>query len=330
MLAWALKPRPGELATLVATLLGVWFCELVIPFLLGATVDAAVAKGGAFSAIFRLGAGALLAAAALYLFHVHYLRAETRLVARGTFRLRRHLYARIIEQPLSALSGTRKGEIAQRLMSDTEVLDEHAIYFFADVPFSFLTIAGVFAVMMWMQPVLALLVSAVLVAVAIVSQIIGRPLGTTEKLIRHRRSRLGGKLQETLDCFRAVKCFGHERREIGRLDSVGDRLMQAEIAAGGIVARLEPLLQLMTTFGFLAVVWYGAFLVHARTITPGSLVAFIAYMELMREPIRDAGALYAHYKQSAATLRRITDLADRLCPARRHISAGGSARHRNE
>jgi subfamily B ATP-binding cassette protein MsbA len=312
LLAWALKPAPVESAILVITLLGVWLCELFIPFLLGTTVDAAIAERGAFSEIIRLGAAALATAAALYVFHSFYLRAETRLVARGTFRLRRHLYNLIIEQPLSMLSGARKGEIAQRLMSDTDVLDAHAIYLFADVPFSLLTIFGVFAVMAWMQPVLALLVSGVLVAAAILSQFVGRPLGTTERLIRHRRARLGGRLQETLDCFRAVKSFGRERFEVRRLDDEGEYLMRAEIAAGEIVARLEPLVQLMTTFGLLAVVWYGAFLVHAGSLTPGKLVAFIAYMELMREPIRDAGAHYAHYKRCVGTLRRIAALALRF------------------
>lgn len=321
LLAWALKPSPLSFATLVITLLGVWFCELAIPFLLGGTVDAAVAKGRAFSGIFRLGATALLIAAALYIFHTIYLRAETRLVARGTFRLRRYLYTRLIEQPLCALSASRNGEIAQRLMSDTDVLDAHAIYLFADVPFSILTILGVFAVMAWMQPTLALLISAVLVAVAVLSQLVSRPLGTAERLIRHRWTRLGGRLQETLDCFRSVKSFGREPFEAGRLDCEGERLLRAEIAAGEIVARLEPLVQLTTTFGFLAVVWYGAYLVHAGALTPGRLVAFIAYMELMREPIRDAGTHYAHYKQSAGTLRRIADLDARLVPAIR----GGTA-----
>ncbi|HTT82956.1 MAG TPA: ABC transporter ATP-binding protein [Rhizomicrobium sp.] len=314
LLVWALKPARGALAVLVVTLLGVWLCELAIPFLLGATVDAAVARRNTFPEIFRLGSLALLIAAALYALHTLYLRAETRLVARGTFRLRRHLYARLIEQPLSSLSGSRKGEIAQRLMCDTEVLDAHAIYLFADVPFCILTISGVFGVMVWMQPALALLVSAVLVAVAILSQRIGRPLGTTERLIRHRWARLGGKLQDALACFRTVKSFGREGFETRRLDCEGERLMQAEIAAGEIMARLEPLVQLTTTFGFLTVVWYGAFLVHAGALTPGRLVAFIAYMELMREPIRDAGAHYGHYKQSAGTLRRIADLAQRFPP----------------
>ena len=321
LLAWALKPSPRALAVLVVTLLGVWICELAIPFLLGATVDAAVATRDAGRQIFRLGGAAVLVAAGLYAFHTVYLRAETRLVARGTFRLRRYLYTRLVEQPLSSLSASRSGEIAQRLMSDTEVLDAHAIYLFADVPFSVLTIFGVFAVMTWMQPVLALLVSAVLIVVAVLSRYVGRPLGTAERLIRHRWARLGGRLQETLDCFRTVKSFGRERFEIDRLNCEGDRLLRAEIAAGEIVARLEPLVQLTTTFGFLAVVWYGAFLVHSGALTPGELIAFIAYMELMREPIRDAGAHYAHYKQSAGTLRRIAQLAARLAPPMR----GGTA-----
>ncbi len=312
MLAWALKPARGEFAILIITLLGVWICELAIPFLLGATVDAAVGRQGAFSQIFRLGVAALATAAGLYLFHTLYLRAETRLVARGTFRLRKHLYTRFIEQPLGAFSASRKGEITQRVMCDAEVLDAHAIYLFADVPFAALTIFGVFAIMAWMQPLLALLVSGVLVAVALMAQFIGRPLGTTERLIRHRWARLGGKLQETFDCSRAVKSFGRETYEVQRLDGESERLMRSEIAAGAIIARLEPLVQLMTTFGFLAVVWYGAWLVHSGALTPGRLVAFIAYMELMREPIRDSGAHYAHYKQSLGTLRRISGLASRI------------------
>jgi ABC-type multidrug transport system fused ATPase/permease subunit len=314
LLAWALRPSPGEFAVLIVTLLGVWLCELFIPFILGATVDAAVSRREPFTEIFRFGVSALIAAAALYLFHTFYLRAETRLVARGTFRLRSYLYTRIIEQPLSALSGSRKDEMAQRVMGDAGVLDAHAIYLFADVPFSILTILGVFAVMAWMQPGLALLVLAVLVSAAMLSHVIGHPLGTRERLVRHRWTRLGGRLQQTFDCFRSVKSCGREDHEARSLDREGDRLMRAEIASGEIVARLEPLLQLMTTFGFLAVVWYGAYLVHAGALTPGRLVAFIAYMELMREPVRDAGVHYAHYKQSAGILRRIADLVRRLSP----------------
>ena len=130
--------EPQHFAAMAATLLGVWLCELSLPFLLGRTVDAAVSRTGGVPAIARLGGMALSAAAFLYVLHAAYLRGEERLVARGAFRLRQHLYTRIIEQPLSLLANLRNGETVQRVMNDAEVLDSHAIYLLADVPFSLL------------------------------------------------------------------------------------------------------------------------------------------------------------------------------------------------
>jgi ABC-type multidrug transport system fused ATPase/permease subunit len=314
LLLWAVNPGGRRLAILAATLFGVWLCELTIPFLLGNTVDAAVSKAHGFKTILALGLTALAVSGVLYALHTIYLRAETDLVARATFRLRQHLYTGLLDQPLSFFPGRRKGELAHRLLSDTEVLDIHAIYLLADVPFALLTVFGVCAVMLWMQPALAVLVSAVLIGVSLLAQRLGQPLETLERSIGRRRARLGGKLQEALDAIRAVKSFGHEVRESQKLGCASEHLMRAEIGAGRIVARLEPLIQLTETFGFLAVVCYGAVLVFQGALSPGRLVAFIAYMELMREPIRDAAAYWAHYRKSAGMLARISDLLATFAP----------------
>ena len=314
LLGWALRMERRQFASMASALVGVWLCELSLPFLLGGTVDVAVSKAGGVPAIVRLGALALCAAGILYVLHTAYLRSEERLVARGAFRLRQHLYTRIIEQPLGFLANLRKSETVQRVMNDAEVLDSHAIYLLADVPFSLMTVTGAFAVMAWMEPALAVLVLAVLTLVAVLADRVARPLGTFQRAILHRRARLAGRLQESLDAFRLVKSFGRDSRAIADLDRTSDRLMNAELAAGYVEARLEPLVQLMETFGFLAVVLYGAALVLSGSLTPGRLVAFIAYMELMREPIRNAGPYYAHYRQSAATLARIAGFLGRLMP----------------
>jgi ABC-type multidrug transport system fused ATPase/permease subunit len=314
LLRWTLKAEPRQLAAMGATLIGVWLCELSLPFLLGRTVDAAVSRTGGISAIVRLGVIALTIAAVLYVLHTAYLRSEVRLVALGAFRLRQHLYTQILEQSLTFLSNLRKNEAVQRILTDAEVLDSHAIYLLADVPFSLLTVTGAFAVMLWMKPALAVLVLAVLAAVAALADRVARPLGTLERVIQHRWAWLGGRLQECLDAFRLVKTFGRETHALEKLDISSGRLMRAEVNAGYVEARLEPLVQLMETFGFLAVIWYGAALVLFGSLTPGALVAFIAYMELMRDPIRNAGPYYAHYRQSAAVLGRIVGFLRRLAP----------------
>lgn len=309
-----MKPRAAELARLVLTLFGVWLCELSIPFLLGHTVDSAVSATGGNGAILQAGAIVLLISAALYVLHVTYLRNEVQLVARGTFNLRQHIYTRLLDQPLSALAALRKGQVGHRLMSDTEVIEAHVIYLLADLPFAALTVLGVFVVMMIMQPALALIVLSVLTAIAVLAYYVGRPLSALEKSIRHRRARLGGRLQETLEAFRPIKTFGRERYESGRLDAASAVLTSAQIAAGGVVARLEPLLQLTQTFGFLAVVCYGAHLILEGGLSPGKLVAFIAYMEMMRATLCGAGAYFVHYRQGRATLGRIADLLSQFVP----------------
>lgn len=304
----------SQLAVLAVTLVGVWLCELSIPLLLGATVDAAVSRTDAFRTIVRNGMTTLCVAAVLYALHAAYLRSESRLVAEATRRLRTHLYARLLDQPLSFLAAIRTGETAHRIMRDSEVIDAHAIYLLADFPFSAMTVIGVLALMLWMQPSLGLVVLIVLAAVAVLAQIAGRPLGGMERDIHRRWARLGGCLQETLEGFRIIKAAGSETDELERLDRMNANLTRTEMKAGLVTARLEPLLQLAETLGFLAIAWYGAVLVFERTLTSGGLVAFIAYMELLREPIRNAGQYLGHYKQAHAVLARIGAWLEDLAP----------------
>lgn len=317
LLRWALSPRPGELALLAITLLGVWACELGIPFLLGKTVDTAIERHAGFHGLAELGAATLALTLMLYLLHAVYLRREARTIARAACDLRQHLYTRIMSQPLSFFADNATGEIAHQIMADADVIDNHGIYLFADVPFAVLSVTGIFIVMAIMQIKLALLVLATLSGAVVLARITGHPLGAMERTVRHRWSLMGGLLQETFGAIRTVKIFGRESHERNRLDSANAELSDAENASGRIFARLEPLLELIRTSGVLLVVWYGAYLVYAGAITAGVLVAFIAYMERMNEAIQDAGSYYRHYEQTKGTLGHIVELLGKLVPAPR-------------
>jgi ABC-type multidrug transport system fused ATPase/permease subunit len=147
-----------------------------------------------------------------------------------------------------------------------------------------------------------------LAAAALLSHYAGRPLGASEMARKHHRTLLGAGLHEIFSSFRAVKLFGRERFEVERLDAVNRVLAGAENEAGRIFARLEPLLDLIKTAGFLVIVWYGAWLVLAGALTPGRLVAFIAYTEIVSEPIQGMGRYFRHYVQTRNTLRSLCDL----------------------
>jgi ATP-binding cassette, subfamily B, bacterial MsbA len=300
-------------AALVATLIAVWACEISIPYFLGETVDAAIGSRN-LTAILRNGLAMLAVIVVLYVMHVVYLRLEAKIVAGATLKLRSHVYTRLIAQPLAYFSKHRGGEIGHRVMTDTEVLDKHGIYLLADVPFALLTVFGVFAIMLWTHLGLGLLVTITLSLSAFLAHRIARPLSNLEKSANNYHAIVGGRLQEIIGGIRTVKTFGRERHEIERLDHGGKELAGVEIKTGSVASWLEPLLNMIEQFGLVMVVWYGAYLVYAGELTPGKLVAFIAYMELLAEPMQKAGRYIRQYKQAKGTLQRIADFLGTMMP----------------
>jgi len=311
VLIWSFSAAPSQLAILAGTLFAVLFSELLLPLLLGETADAAITDHD-LSRVIGLGLTMLAVAGVLYFTHYLYLRAESQLEAQATFRLRSYTYRRLIDQPLGFFAQQKGGEIGHQIMNDSEVIELHGTHLLADVPFAALTVIGVTAVMLWTQWSLGLLVLAVLTLASILAHRVAHPLADIEKSSNRLFAIIGGRLQEIIGGIRTVKSFGRESYEAERLDAAGRELVTAEVHAGRIGAHLEPLLQLIEAVGLIVVVWYGAYLVIAGALTPGKLIAFIAYMELLTEPMQHAGRYYRQYQQAKGTLGRITGLLEMM------------------
>lgn len=313
LLRWSFTVTRPVLLGFAAALLAVWACEILIPYILGKTVDMAVERRG-MNALAMAGVAMVVVVIALYVAHVLYLRLEASVVADAAFRLRGLVYRRLIEQPLSFFAQRKSGELGHRIMNDADVLERHAIYIVSDVPFAIMTVLGVMAVMLSTHAGLAAVVLTVLLLASALSNVVGRPLGDLEKSVNSFYSRLGGRLQDVISGIRTVKVFGRERSEIERLDATGVTLADREKELGVHAAWLEPLIELVEVLGLVVVVWYGAYLLQSDAITAGQLVSFIAYMELLSEPVGHAGRHLRHYKQTMGTMGRIAEFLHELPP----------------
>ncbi len=310
---WALSDRPEALVVLAAAMIGVAAAELSLPWLLARTVDAAVETRD-MAAVNRFGLLMVAVIAALYGIHVVYLRAETRVVFRGIFGLRRLLYSRLLDQPVGYFARRKTGELIHRVLNDTEVLDSHGVYVISDLPFSLLTVLGILILMAGLNWQLALLVVAFLAAASAVSIYFGRPLPTLRTLIQSAGARLAARLQEGLSGIRTVKAFGRERHEQSRLDALNREAAGLEVKEGRVGALVAPLLELMELLGLVLIVWYGARLVATGAMTPGMLVAFIAYMELLSEPIGRGEQFYRHFQICRGVAHRLADFLNEMHP----------------
>lgn len=303
----------GSRKGLILALLGcagvVAGAELAIPWLLQRAVDTALGDGPG-PHLDRVGLQMLGVIGVLYAAHVALLRIEARTLAEASFRLRRRLYTHFHRQSLAFFHRHKVGELLHRATNDVTVFGDHAVELFSDLPFDLLTVAGVLTLMFWLDVRLTLLMLGFLSAGGIVSWRVGRPLPTIRRSVQSIGARLAARLQEGLAGARTVKAFGNERQEIELLDKENRALRSLELSGGRLEAFIVPVFDLMEILGVVLVVWYGGHLILAKRITPGGLVAFIAYMEILAGPVSRASRFYRHIQGCRAVGGRLAEILE--------------------
>ncbi|MDH5544023.1 MAG: ABC transporter ATP-binding protein/permease [Gammaproteobacteria bacterium] len=304
---WIFKNSFGFLGPLLLAATVVTICELSIPWILEQVIDEAISDDVDMSIVNLFGLLMLGIIVLLYLVHHVYLRYEIKLVCNTSFQIYRQFYSHILAQPLSYFKRKRSGEILHRVMNDTAEFEQNARYLLSDLPYEIMIVVGTLIMMIFLDPWLAFFVFIFLVATSIVSTKIGRPLPVLERRVQMLGARFSNRLQEIINGIRTVKTFGNEMFEQQTLDAANRKRADIQQTSGKIEAWLLPLFELMETLGVILVVWYGAHLIFQDKLTPGGLVAFIAYMEILAVPVSRAGKYYRHWLEASAMADRIVD-----------------------
>lgn len=308
--------KPWIIAGLLLCALGLAAAEVAIPWLLYRAVDTALGSGD-IAQVDRFGLAMLAIVVGLYLMHSLLLRLETGILQGGLGRLRKELFSRILAQPLSFFTKTRTGHLMHRVVSDTGVLERHASYLFSDLPYEFLTVLGVLTAMLILEPRLAVAIVGFMLVASVASSFIGRPLPTLRDRAQNAGATFNARLEEIFNAIRTVKVFGREPHELAQLESENTNIRRLESKTGRVEAVLIPTFYLMEVLGIVFIVWYGAHLIVQGRLTPGGMVAFIAYMELIAGPLSNAGKYHRHFMQCQAVSRRLGEFLSGLAPTLR-------------
>jgi len=283
--------------------------ELSVPWLIKEAVDAVLGA----TVEMNLDRWLLLTMsilAALYVGHVLLLRIAAQLILHCSYNLRRRLYAHIHAQALPFFERHRTGELVHRVTSDTRILEDETGRILHDVPGELVTVVGVTILMVLLHPGLAMLVIGFMVVAAAVAGYLGVPLPGLRRSAQRIAAHLTARLQETLAGVRTVQGFRNERYELARLDAENRGILEVELREGKVYALMEPLGDLMELLGLVLVVWYGGHRIMTGEITAGTLVAFIAYMEILARPLGNAEIYYRAVQATRAVGGRLQELLD--------------------
>jgi ATP-binding cassette subfamily B protein len=244
---------------------------------------------------------------------------------RVTHDLRAALFTHVLRLDARFFDRNPVGRLMTRVLNDVEAVSDAFTSGLGAIVADVVTLAGVVAVMLWMDWHLALVTFAIVPFLVLAASFFRLRARNAYRAVRRRLSRLNGFLQESLQGMAVIQLFAretHERERFGALNASYRRaLFGSSIFESSLYATVEAL-------GAIAVallVWYGAGEIVAGTLSFGVLVAFLAYTNRFFLPIRDLGAKFTTMQAAMASAERIFDLLEER-PAITSPAAPGARR----
>jgi ATP-binding cassette subfamily B protein len=116
--------------------------------------------------------------------------------------------------------------------------------------------------------------------------------------------------QENFSAIQVVQLFRREEENGRRFRKINEGHYWANMRQISIYAFFVPLVEILSSGAIGLLLWYGGGKVIQATITLGALVAFLSYIRMFFQPIRDLSEKYNILQSAMASLERIFSLLD--------------------
>lgn len=302
-------PYRWAVAGIVLLLPLVAVCRLAQPLLLKYAIDTAIVPGrfeflAAPAALFVI---VLAAESLLTWLEVYGLQSVGQRVMHD---LRRALFQHLVRLPTRWFDRTAGGATVTRVTSDVEALGEMFAAGIVTIVGDLLLLAGIVAAMLWMAPRLSLVTFTVLPPLIFVAWLFRRKMRQAFREVRVRLAGMNGHLAEVIGGMAVVQSFGREQDEARRFSELNAAYRDANLPVITWDAALYAIVEMLSSVAIAVIIWYGGGQLLQGTLTFGTLVAFIQYIEKFFGPIRDLSAKYGVMQGAMAALERIFAVLD--------------------
>lgn len=304
-----LRPYRKQVALAIAAIIAQSVLQLAPPYLTKVVIDLYIPAGDL---------SGLAGIAALYLltlagsFVLEFIQTWTMQVTgqRIMFDLRMQIYTHLQRLDLRFYDRNPVGRLMTRVTTDVDALNElftaGVVSVFGDI----FTLAGIMAVLLWMDWRLALVAFSVLPLIAFITQWFRKSVRDSYRTVRTWIARINAFLQERITGMMTVQLFRREARDFESFDTIDRTYRDANVQSIFYYAVFYPAIELVSALAASLILWVGGGWVLRDALTLGSLVAFLQYSQRFFRPISDMSEKFNVLQGAMASSERIFALLD--------------------
>lgn len=279
------------------------------PYLLGRAIDTVIIGGDL----------PLLVQAVLILAGVYLVSALSMLghgllmvgVSQKTLRdIRKDLFHRLQDLSLRYFDSRTHGETMSRMTNDVENIGRVLAQGVSQLVSASLTVVGVAAVMIGLNPRMAAITLVMLPLMAVITRIISK---YTRRGFRAQQKDLGelnGLIEETVGGQRVVISFGRQHEAIHQFDDANERLRGSSTQAQTAAGMMGPVMNMVNNLSFAIIAGTGGWLAISGLATIGTVAAFVNYSRQFARPLNEIANLYNLIHSALAGAERIFEVID--------------------
>ncbi|MEI6876491.1 MAG: ABC transporter transmembrane domain-containing protein, partial [Spirochaetota bacterium] len=222
--------------------------------------------------------------------------------------MRDRLFSRLMDFSGDYFRRNKTGDLMARATNDMGAIRQATGMGFITFIDGVFMSAGILIVMIASAPRTALLTIIPLPLVTVLIILFGSIIGRRFQRVQEVFSRLSEIAQETMAGIRVVKAFVKEDRFAAMFSKANDQYRDASMSLVRIFGFFFPFVSFLaglTTFIFLLA---GGSAVVENRMSPGEVVAMLAYLEMLIWPMMGAGFTVNTLQRGAASLKRVNEV----------------------
>ncbi len=224
--------------------------------------------------------------------------------------LRMKAFSHLQNLPISFFDKNPVGRLVTRLTNDIQNVHEMFTSVLISLLKDVLLVAGIIFLLLHLNRQLALVSFSVIPLIFVAAVLFSRRARDVFREIRLKIAQMNSFFNENFSGIQVVQLFRREKENGRRFEQINEKYYLANMKQISIYAFFVPLVEILSSGAIGLLLWYGGGKVVQEVISLGVLVAFLSYIRMFFQPIRDLSEKYNILQSAMASLERIFSLLD--------------------
>jgi len=224
--------------------------------------------------------------------------------------MRQSLFIHLMNFDLSFFHQHPSGRLVTRLTNDIQNMHEMFTSVMTTICNDILRMVSILVFLVWMNPRLGAWMAAFVPLAVLVSVFFAQLSRTQFRRIRSQLSVINSYLAEAIAGIGMLRIFSRAASASHYFHELSDEFYRRTLGQIKVFGLFMPMTELMSTAAIALILWFGGGEVMQKRLTLGELVAFISYMRLFFQPLRELSQNYSIVQSAMASAERIFQLLD--------------------